>query len=600
MKKEVSMKATKTNYGLNMTQLWSFLIIDQLVKAKVKTFYTCPGMRNAPLLKAITKHPEATSYSGWDERSQSYRALGYIKAKGEPAALVCTSVTAVANFLPAVIEAQKTHTPLIVISADRPGELNATDANQTINQIEVLRDYCKNFWSASEPQIHFKAQALAGKVSYLIHDSLSHAQGPLHLNIPLREPLDDTTAAIDPEWLEQANHIIESKELALSFPPTHTTPTQETVKNLAKKIKQAKNPLIVFGPLHGGKQYNKEVVKQFLAHYKANFSCDVGSGLKFLYGSEDGLIPTLDHPEVRKNLENNPPDLILHFGHRITSKHYYTLAQKLIEKQKTSEHIHIAPGTFHEDPGFSFTQRWSLRPTEILPQLTKLLEANESPRRELYNWQELIKRKRSIIEEGPLSYHFVTKRSVDSLSKAGQVFIGNSTFIRSLDSYAGDYSPETPWKVITNRGASGIEGHLAMGLGLCEANPEKPTVVFLGDVSFIHDLGTLATLKNVMSEDTPLLIMLVNNQAGGIFNLLPLADKEESKDYLELLTTPHQLDFSRLVNALELPCLKISDKEQFQQAIDSWNEKPKLQVLEIMVEDQDNVKVYRDLRTIKL
>lgn len=103
-----------------------------------------------------------------------------------------------------------------------------------------------------------------------------------------------------------------------------------------------------------------------------------------------------------------------------------------------------------------------------------------------------------------------------------------------------------------------------------------------------------------MSEDTPLLIMLVNNQAGGIFNLLPLADKEESKDYLELLTTPHQLDFSRLVNALELPCLKISDKEQFQQAIDSWNEKPKLQVLEIMVEDQDNVKVYRDLRTIKL
>lgn len=593
---------------LNLTQLWSYLIIDQLVKAGVKTFYTCPGMRNAPLLKAISLHPNALAYSGWDERSQSYRALGFIKSKGEPAALVCTSGTAVANFLPATIEAQKTHTPLIVLSADRPGELNATDANQTINQVEVLRNYCKNFWSASEPQVSFKARALAGKISYLIHDTLTHAPGPLHLNIPLREPLDDSPEEIDGDWKKQALTIIDQATLALRYPETEILPTKETIKSLAKKITEAKNPLVVFGPLHGGAQYKVGEVSNFLNHYQANFSCDVGSGLKYYYGADNGLIPTLDHPEVRKTLENNPPDFILHFGHRITSKHYYGLVEGLVSSGKSKEHILICPGTYHEDPGFSFTQRWTLRPTKVLPLLTTELkelqdiQSNNSlnEERELFDWNELIETKRAIIEQGPLSYPFVTKRAVDTLDSARQVFIGNSTFIRSLDSYAGHYSPNSPWRVISNRGASGIEGHISMTLGMLEANPEKPTLLFLGDVSFIHDMGALITLKEKTPSTAPLLVLLVNNSSGGIFNLLPLAKKEQAKDYLEQLTTPHSTQFTPLLKAMGLNSRLVTDKEGFQQELDKWNTSPTLQFLEIIVNDRDNVEVYEKLKTVKL
>ena len=154
----------------NSAQLWSALIIDQFIKNDVLDFFPSPGMRNAPLLKAIHLASRANIYLGIDERAQSYRALAHIKVSKKPAVLICTSGTALANYLPAIIEARKTHLPLFVLSADRPGELLGADANQTINQVEVLRNYTKSFWQASEPQPSFPPRALSGKLSLsLIH-----------------------------------------------------------------------------------------------------------------------------------------------------------------------------------------------------------------------------------------------------------------------------------------------------------------------------------------------------------------------------------------------------------------------------------------------
>lgn len=557
-------------------------------------------MRNAPLLKAIAKHPNANIVSGWDERAHSYRALGYIKTKGGPAALVCTSGTAVANFLPAVIEARKTHAPLIVLSADRPGELNATDANQTINQVEVLRDYCKEFWNISEPQETFPARALTGKVSFLIHKTLQRPRGPLHLNIPLREPLDDTPKEIGKEWQENAQAILNSPVNSIEYPETQIEPAHHSIEKLAKTIIAAKNPLVVFGPLHGPKNYEKSEVQSFLKHYQANFSFDVTTGLKFDYGTDDGLIPTLDHPEVQNQLEGNAPDLILHFGHRLTSKHYYGLIQRLQTKGETKEIIHIGAGHFHEDPGFSFTSQWDLDPKLVLKALTQTLSKQGEVTRELFSWNDLIKKKRTIIEEGALSYPFITKRAVDTLSSAKQAFLGNSTFIRSFDSYAGTYAPDSSWQCITHRGASGIEGHLSSALGMLEANPTHPTLLFVGDVSFIHDLNALVSLAEQTNADTPLLVVLANNNRGGIFNLLPLAQKEESKEYLDYLTTPHKQVFSKVFEALQIEHRTITNKDTYQEALDSWNKNPKRLILEVIFNDEDNAKVYKELKTVRL
>ncbi len=578
----------------NPSEVWSTLVIDQFVKSEVTHFFCCPGMRNAPLLKAISKNKLAHAHAGIDERAQSFRALAFMKAHKVPVALVCTSGTALANFLPAIIEAQKTHLPLMVISADRPGELNATDANQTINQIEVLRDYTKEFWCASEPQSSFAPEALAAKICFLISQALTKPRGPFHLNLPLREPLDHQTAPLEEAWLSSAKAILEQELPQLRIPKTSSVIEDSVITELFSKLEKASRPLIVFGPLGAYDSYkdHQNVVKEFIENYRGSFSFDVTTGLKFEFGSTEGLVPSLDHPEVLAQLEDKEPDLIIHFGHRLTSKHYYGLLARL--KAKKRPIVHIAMGAFHEDPGFSFNERWPLNPIDALKAFNKKFNksTNFSP---LVDWQTLIQRKRDLIEEGPLSYPYLTKKAVDLLKGPYQVFIGNSTFIRSFDSYACHESPKAQWHVLTNRGASGIEGHVAMahGMGL---QKKAPYLAFMGDVSFLHDQASLQYFKG----DEQALVVIANNQTGGIFNLLPIGSDPEAKDYLPLMTTDHNHDLTKIISAYNIPVKEITTKEQYCEELKKWIAAPSLLFLNTRFSDADNIKIYKELKTLKL
>jgi len=551
-------------------------------------------MRNAPLVRAIIKHPKAKAISGRDERGHAYRALSHIKIIKRPAALVCTSGTAVANFLPAVIEAEKTHIPLMILSADRPGELNATDANQTINQVEVLRNYTKVFWQASEPQSTFPPNALAGKISFLVAEATKGPRGPMHLNIPLREPLDETPQEVSPLWRQEVEDIIQSKSPSLSYAPTNTLIAKENILELSKKIKNASRPLVVFGPLNGLESYCPKKVTEFIEKYKGSFFCDIGSGLKYQFGSSEGLIPTLDHPEVLSVLESKEPDLVIHFGHRLTSKHYYPFLRRL--REKSIALVQICDGHLHEDPGFAFTERWPLPPQKALEQIIEELQEQDGKAfiGPLVDWSELIQKKRAIIEGEPLSYPFISKRAVETLHNV-HAFIGNSTFIRSFDSYASEGPLKNDWSIQTNRGASGIEGHLAMTYSLAVNNHR--TISFMGDVSFGHDLSSLIYFKEAL-EPISALIVIANNHGGGIFKLLPIG--KQGTDYLNLLTTPHQYDFKPLLEGWGLPCKKVSSKEDYVQALKDWNESPELLFLEVVFNDEDNVSVYNQLKTVKL
>ncbi len=575
----------------NPSQAWASLIIDQFTKNGVFHFFCCPGMRNAPFLKAIAAHPKAEAFSGHDERSQSYRALGFMKANKCPVALVCTSGTAVANFLPAVIEAQRTHLPLFIISADRPGELNGTDANQTINQIEVLRDYTKDFWDSGEPQETFPPRALSGKINFLISRGLKGPRGPIHLNIPLREPLDHSDFPMSQSWLDNIKAILDNKNPSLKIAKTNTSLSQVDIDHLFDQLKTSQRPLVVFGPLGAYDNYGVEEIRKFISSYRGSFFCDICTSLKFHFGANDGLIPTLDHPEVLAALEEKKPDLVIHFGHRLTSKHYYGLLSKLEEARI----VHVSDGAFHEDPGFSFTDRWMIKPQELIRALNKKFTSSFGLE-PLVDWEPLINRKRQTIEKGELTYPFITKRAVDTLCDELLVFIGNSTFIRSFDSYAGLKAPHSPWSVLANRGASGIEGHLSMAIGMSEKN-DLPGVAFIGDISFIHDLNALISLQG---KTPKLLVVIANNQQGGIFNLLPIANDPDKESYQALMTTPHQTDFKTIIEAAGFPCETIMSKEQYQQALETWKTNPKLMFLNVKFNDEENQRLYRELKTLKL
>lgn len=587
----------------NPSSLWAALIIDQLVKNGVETFYCAPGMRNAPLLRAISQHSGATYYTGFDERAQSYRALGFIRASKRPAALVCTSGTAVANFLPAVIEAQKSRIPLIVLSADRPGELNAIDANQTIDQTEVLRDYCKNYWMTSEPQDDYPPRALSGRIAHLVHSTLSAPQGPLHINIPFREPLDHTTVAMDSKWRQSIEALLELTTASLEHAPLEKRIPQSELNELFDLLEKAQRPLVVFGPMDKHGPELLEDMKYFLEHYQGSFSCDVTTGLKYNFGSIQGLIPTFDHPEVLNALEEARPDLIIHFGHRLTSKHYYRFLSQRSAQDPKARIIQICESHQHEDPGLAFQKRWNLNPSTALKAINAHTKDKGQLKKPLLDFSAMIATKSQIIEDSPLNYPVLTKKAVEELEGVSNLFMGNSTFIRSFDSYASLKPRNTKdknWKVIANRGASGIEGHLAMTQGIFEATRE-PTVAFMGDVSFIHDMGSLATLS-MLSSEAPILIVVANNHGGGIFKLLPVGSKEnaEKNPFLPMLTTPHSLNLSAIVKGFNLDVHQICNKEEYVQKLKAWSNSPKLMILECLFSDEDNAYTYDQLKTVKL
>lgn len=166
----------------HLNLLWSSLIVSELIKNGIDTFFISPGNRSAPLISALTYEHRAHKKICPDERAAGYRALGYAKAAGRAGVLVCTSGTAPANYYPAVIEASREDLPMIIFSADRPPELVDSDANQTIVQENLYGRYCRDSLFLPCPDAAYPLEALLTKIDYLVS---SHS-GQVHINCPFR------------------------------------------------------------------------------------------------------------------------------------------------------------------------------------------------------------------------------------------------------------------------------------------------------------------------------------------------------------------------------------------------------------------------------
>ncbi len=204
----------KTLLSENPARLWASLIADQLVKQGVHAFYLCPGMRNAPLVAALLSIPQARLYVGADERATAYRALGHAKLSAAPVAILCTSGTALANMHPAAIEASKSDVPLIVISADRPPETVMGDANQTMPQLGLLTPFWRQELGLPTPSFDIRPGALARMLAAPLARASWPHPGPVHLNIPFREPLDLTPSPVPSDYLAQAQKLFDAPEAA--------------------------------------------------------------------------------------------------------------------------------------------------------------------------------------------------------------------------------------------------------------------------------------------------------------------------------------------------------------------------------------------------
>jgi 2-succinyl-5-enolpyruvyl-6-hydroxy-3-cyclohexene-1-carboxylate synthase len=559
----------------NLGRLWASLIIAELVKGGCKNFYLSPGLRNAPFIAAAENHPEAEIFIGIDERAQAFRALGYAKSSGKPAVLVCTSGTAMANYFPAVIEAYKSQTPLVILSADRPLDLVHSGDNQSMNQVNLFGEYVLGSFNPGTPNQEISPNFLTTTIANLLNKGRFPTKGPVHLNCPFREPLGKEKSEIPNEYLDSAYQALrnETKFINPSSLP-------ENFDFLAKEFSQIKKAILVIGPSEAGSltKGTLELIKK----WQWPFYLDVCSGLKYKFNTSDGAVPGLDHPEVLKTLADNPPELIIHLGGRLVSKHYYNF----LKEHPSIKLISVNNQLEKEDPAHRVNIRYNCHPDIWAEKAISILPDTQTDYQ--FDWSNLTQKKINIIDDGPLTYPKISKSIINWIPEGHTLYLGNSTVIRSFDSYCS-LNERKDLRVLNHRGVSGIEGFIA---GSCGANGDVTLV--LGDVSLLHDLSSLMLLKEMKK---PPIILVVNNNGGGIFSLLPIA---KEKEILPYMLTPHNMNFGQMAQQFGIEYHQaetIDDlKTHYNNALK--NTTPKL--IEVLVDNDKNIEIYKELRTVKL
>lgn len=574
----------------NINRLWSSLIIDEFVKNKITHFYLSPGMRNAPLIAALSHfekyHPDLRLILCMDERAAAYRALGYSKATGKPSVLVCTSGTAMANYMPAVVEAKKSNLPLIVLSADRPPELTFCDDNQTMDQTKFYGNYVQGEMGLGAPSVDISPLALTSSLSNLIHKSLYPQKGPVHFNCAFREPLEKTIQELPAHYLKLAENQIMRSGPSTRYMSSSTTPSREDIEEIATLLQGPKTGLLVIGSLNP--YDDTEELKKFIKRLNWPVYFDVSSSLKYAFNLKDNALPTFDHPEVQEALVRNPPEIVFHIGGRLTSKHYYSFLKQvpLINLVTLSRNIE------KEDPSHHTKMRINADINSTVRELNARLSEDRSPQKLQIDFSTFTEQKMKLIDEGPLAYPSISKTIIDKIKNNSLLYIGNSTVVRSFDAYFS-YSNRKDLTVATNRGVSGIEGFIASSAGFIDGK-EKEVYLIIGDVAFIHDLNSLYFLKDLK---TPLKIILINNDGGGIFTLLPIHKEEE---VLKYITSPHGQTFEKAAALAGIAYLPVRSRKELNSKFEEMQDLKTHVLMEVMINHQTNKDVYDKLRTIKL
>tara|TARA_B110000438_G_scaffold78236_1_gene78417 strand:- start:2174 stop:3865 length:1692 start_codon:yes stop_codon:yes gene_type:complete len=545
---------------------WSCRIVSQLYNFGVKTVCISPGSRNTPLTLAFLQHGKFECISHVDERSGAFFALGVALETQKPVAVLSTSGTATANFLPAVIEASQSRVPLIILTADRPANLIGTGANQTIVQKDIYGYYVRSSKDVGLPltemngldsSIH-NALQLATGMNW--NNELVSPQGPIHLNIPFEEPLYSSLRT-------KENHKIEStKQFPLSVA---VEPEIE--------IPESNFPLIVCGRLPVG--FNTEPIFELSTYLNAPIFADPLSQIR--YGERHpNIISSYDH---FLKLQNISPDLVIRIGQKPVSKR---LCEKLDEWNKLSILIDSC-GRFNDDCNLVLSEK--------IESAIKIIKSKTNPIDS--GWKNKIieldsKVKNTIIENHVGSWFegAIAKTCFESLNDGDSFFIGNSMPIRDVDMFvsASDKNIHT----FSNRGASGIDGIVSSALGVASKS-DGNTLLLIGDLSFYHDMnGLLASSRN----DINLTIVVVNNGGGGIFSFLPIAE-EKGKEFDEFWSTTHDLDFSHVAKLYNCNYTKVDSIQLLKNALTENTNYNGINIIEAIIEIEDNVNYHRSIST---
>jgi 2-succinyl-5-enolpyruvyl-6-hydroxy-3-cyclohexene-1-carboxylate synthase len=471
----------------------------------MRTVCTSPGSRSTPLVLALAREQRLRAFSHVDERSAAFFALGHAKATGRPAALACTSGTAAAHYAPAVIEAYEARVPMLVLTADRPPELRETGAGQTIDQLKLYGTSAKWFFDVGDheesPERLRWMRTLACRAYWT---AVTGRPGPVHLNFGLREPL-----VSDGELPDDHSGRPDGRPYVTRIAPV-TQLAPDALSGVAEIVAGTPRGVIVSG---------REERTADLPEAIGAFGSAVGYPVLAdpLGGARRGA-PAVAHYDALLRDETfaaaQRPDLVIRVGDLPTSKPLRTWLAGLDATQ-----VALDPDGSWQDPHAVVDLSLGLDPASTLFALATLGRRTPDPEW-LRAWREAdaaAARAIDVTLGDELSEPRVIAELGALLPGQAILFVASSMPIRDVETFFG--VRDDPPRVLSNRGANGIDGLISTAYGVAAAR-QGPVVLLIGDVALAHDLGGLLAGARL---GIPLTIVCLDNAGGGIFDFLPVS-----------------------------------------------------------------------------
>jgi 2-succinyl-5-enolpyruvyl-6-hydroxy-3-cyclohexene-1-carboxylate synthase len=551
-----------------MTATDSYLLLralcDELARCGLKHACTSPGSRSTPLVLSLVRQPRIRCWSHLDERSAAFFALGAAKAGGRPVAITCTSGTAAANFAPAVIEAFHARVPLLVLTADRPPELRDVGAGQAIDQLKLYGDAVKWF---VEVGVHEASEANLRWIRQLACRAYITAQdgrpGPVHLNFPLREPLVlDSELPPDPVPGRAGGR------------PWVTTSQPATPRAPARPHRLPPRAVVVAGRDERGTGLGAEAAR-LAQRCGCPLLADPLSGARHGEAAIARYDLLLRDPEFTARIR---PELVVRVGDLPTSKPLRAWLASLTE----TEQLALDPEGAWQDPAAAVTELDQGDPVQAL----RACEPSEPPDQSwLTHWKAADDAVSAAIDSAlgdELSEPLVAARLSEWLGPEANLLVASSMPIRDLELFAAARRPGP--RVLSNRGANGIDGTLSSAFGIAAA-AQGPVVALIGDVALLHDLGGLLAARRLGLELT---IVLLNNDGGGIFHFLPVSG--QSDVFEEHVATPHGTDFAHAAALFGVDYERADTVAELKQALSGPGE---TSIVEVRTERRRNLDLHR-------
>lgn len=554
----------------------AWVLAETLVRCGLRHAVISPGSRSTPLTIALAGHESVEAVPVLDERSAGFFALGLARQTGRPVALVCTSGTAAANYHPAVIEASESGLPLLVLTADRPPEMRACSSGQTIDQVKLYGHYPR--WQVelpvpepTEPGLRAVRQTMA----QAWRRTLDPVAGPVHVNIPYRDPLEPT------EEVPGGFHCacLEKSDQFFGHLPTQIDLTRSA---RLPKDWHCEKGLLIDGPgVVGDPEAHATAVMRLARRLGWPVLADGVSAVRQTASGRDPVVICyeliLRDPDARARFS---PERVICFGPLPTSK----LLRGWL-RESGARILFVDPGDRNLDPGHGASTAVRCEAPELQLAGTGKTAGSEW----LKGWLDTERRVARRLSRGLNACGFPFEGALirlvgRSLRRGTQVFAANSMAIRNVEVF---WPKGRGHLFACNRGANGIDGTLSTAIGLAHDGP--PTWLLTGDLALLHDANGFLSAPRFGGSLT---ILLINNQGGGIFEHLPVAGFEPP--FEAFFAMPQQVDFKALAAAHGLGYRLIRSADALMAEARAWPE-PGIRILEVRTDRKADARVLRAL-----